>query len=154
MDIDEAVEQSHGYYPALKFDAPGDEIEGEILDAWMAPKKKYRSGQFDLNDDGTPKMQLVLNLAIDGEDGPELRTWYTKFAAQLAIFDAVRRSGGKLSQGGHIKAKRVADLPPKQVGYDPTQQFIAEFTPRTTSAVDRAVNDSGQAPPADNSWFD
>lgn len=134
--IDDVVESSHKYYPASKWEKVGDSLTGEVLDAWMQPKRKYQSTEIEVWEDGEnkgkPKYQLVLNWTVDGE----AQTIYSKFPAQLAIFDAVRRSRGKLSEGGTLTVTRTPDGEPPKKGFRAPLQFGAEFVPTGASGSD------------------
>jgi len=129
--VDDYIQDSHSYYPSLKFPKVGDEVEGDVLDAWMQEKRKYGSNEIETFENGDPKMQLIVNLNVGGEK----YTLYTKYAAQLAIFEAVKRSGGRLSQGGRLRIKRIKDGDPPQKGFNPQQKFEAEFTPHKVTRV-------------------
>jgi len=131
-NIDEVIEGSHQYFPASKFAKAGVTLVGDVLDAWIQPKRKYGSTEIDTWDDGSPKEQLVVNWVVKGEK----QTLYTKPPAQRAIFDAVKASGGRLSQGGTLTVSRVEDGVPSQKGYNAPQQFEAEFEPTAATGSD------------------
>ena len=133
-NIDEIIESTHQYYPASKFPKVGAELTGDVLDAWMQPKRKYGSSEIDYWDDEKtePKQQLVVNWVVDGER----QTLYTKPGAQFAIFDAVKASGGKLSQGGKLTVLRGEDGVPSQKGYNAPQTFTADFEPISNNGAE------------------
>lgn len=132
--IDDIIESTHQYYPASKFPKVGASLTGDVLDAWMQPKRKYGSSEIEYWDDERtePKQQLVVNWVVDGEK----QTLYTKPPAQFAIFDAVKASGGKLSQGGTLTVTRTEDGTPSQKGYNAPQTFEAEFEPINNDGAD------------------
>jgi len=136
QSIDDVIETSHQYHPATKWAKVGTVIEGEVLEAWMQAKRKYGSTEVDTWDDGEPKMQLIVNWVVDGEK----QTAYTKPTLQRAVFDAVKASGGRLSGGGRLWTKRVADEPSSTKGYAPKQCYEAAFTPHD-SDVDDSLDD-------------
>lgn len=125
--IDDVIESTHQYFPASKFPRVGTSLVGDVLDAWMQPKRKYGSSEIEYWDDEKtePKQQLVVNWVVDGER----QTLYTKPPAQFAIFGAVKASGGKLSNGGTLTVTRIEDGEVRQKGHNAPQQFEAEFEP-------------------------
>ncbi len=129
---DDFLEQSS--MPAVKFPNVGDEIEGDIIGARVGYQRKFGSGEVDTWDNGEPKKQLQIDLRTAEGD----MRLYCKPACRAAISEAVKASGGRLSDGGRLKVRRVEDGQASQAGFNPPQQFKAKHTPKV---ADTSVDD-------------
>lgn len=115
--------------PAVKFENVGDVVKGDIITARVGFQRKYGTNELDTWDDGEPKRQLQIDLRTAGGD---LRL-FCKPACKAAISEAVKASGGSLSQGGTLTVRREPDG--KATGSNnPPHQFKAKFEPKVAES--------------------
>lgn len=145
-DVDQFLEESGGY-PAVKFDAPGSTLTGDLIAARVGYQRVFGTKEVAKWEDGTPKKQLVLDIKIDssetkgvtvGDGDSDTGTVYCKHAAKVALQQACEDAGIKLSQAGRIKLQRTEDGAPPKPGHNPPQQFRAKVwsAPQVTAEAD------------------
>jgi len=118
--------------PSFKFEKIGDSVDGIVTRAEVRQQTDFETGQLVTWDDGTPKMQLIVDLQttlfdenISGDDG--LRRIYLRNNALTAVRQAVKAAGGRLETGGALSVKYVKDGEPPKKGFHGPKLFEAEY---------------------------
>jgi hypothetical protein len=128
-----------GGLPSAKFDQLGKVVGGRIVR--VADKQvpcRDMNGKPQLWDDGSPKMQLPIDVQTDERD-PEIvgdtgvRTLYVKQGSDMkrAIGEAVRKVGatGAPKVGGTLEIAWTGEEPPSRRGNNPKKLYAARYTP-------------------------
>ena len=118
--------------PAFKFEKIGDEVSGIVTRAEVRQQTDFETNQLMTWDDGTPKMQLLVDLQttlfdadIQGDDG--LRRIYLRNNALTEVRKAVKTAGGRLETGGMLTVKYVKDGTPPKKGMNAPKLFEADY---------------------------
>lgn len=118
--------------PSFKFENIGDGIEGVVTRSEVRQQTDFETGQLLTWDDGTAKMQLIVDLQttlfdtnIDGDDG--LRRIYLRNNALTAVRQAVKKAGGRLETGGLLSVRYIKDGTPSKKGFHGAKLFEAEY---------------------------
>jgi hypothetical protein len=136
-----------GSVPSAKFPTPGTTIGGRITRiADVIQQRDFDSGAPKFWDDGSPMMQLPVEVATDqrdpdlvGDDGT--RTIYIKGFLKQAVQEAVRRSGAKgLTVGGTLTVTYVGDGEAKRRGANPPKQYTATYEPPSVATANAFIN--------------
>jgi hypothetical protein len=121
-----------GGVPAFSFESIGDEVEGIVVMSEVRPQTDFETGEIVTWPDGNPKMQLIVDLQTTLRD-PEkafddgIRRLYAKANLLTAIRNAVKSSGGRLLNGGYLKATHSALGTPPKKGLAAPKLFTAEY---------------------------
>lgn len=140
-DVNEFLNQ--GGVPSAKFDAVGKVVKGTVTAAEVQQQRDFDTGQPKNWDDGKPMMQLVITLQTDErdpevEDDEGLRRLFAKGNMLNAIREAVRKSGGKLENGGKLAVKYTGDGEAKKRGFSPPKIYTAQYEAPSAVAPDVA----------------
>jgi hypothetical protein len=127
---------------SAKFAYPGDTITGRItVVPQVQQQKDFTTGESKFWPDGKPMVQLQVTLATDQRD-PDLadddgtRSVYVKGKMQMAVGEAVRKSGAKyLEPGGLLTITYTGDGEQKQRGMNPPKLYSAVYAPPTVQAA-------------------
>ena len=123
--------------PAAKFDAVGDMVKGRIEGVRQAQQTSIDTGEPLTFSDGTPRMQLVIRLDVDGET----KTLYAKggnydvasgegTSMQQAIVDAVMGAGASRIETGATLAVVHSGLGKKtNAAFSAPKLYRAEYRP-------------------------
>jgi hypothetical protein len=151
--VDDFVEGASSL-PLIKINSEGGKLIGDVIQARLVDERDYDTGDIVRWDDGNPRKQLVLDIRIDwaasidvttGKDGvrEETGSYYCRFAAFLAVRDAVQKTGIKMSDVGRIAIARTKDGDPRSPRHKPPQQFVAQVMARTAAPDVDNLMDAG-----------
>lgn len=98
----------------------GDTVTGTVLDSEVRQSRDFDDNKLEFWDDGSPQLQLVINIQTDirdapGEDGEEddgIRSVYVKWwgSQRKALLTAIKKSGVKdLAEGDVFTASFVGE---------------------------------------------
>jgi hypothetical protein len=152
---------------AAKFPSVGYVVEGSVTGAVMKQQSEYEGGTPKVWSDGSPAMQMVVDMecAPTGEtwettryirkalpDDNGMRALYVKGNLQKALTQALRDANAKFEIGGRLRVERVADGPQKDKQRLPAYEFKCTWTAPSQNAV--AADDFlATAPVADDNPF-
>ena len=136
---------------SVKFEAPGDTVQGEIVDLAMAQQTDL-DGKPRTWDNGDPRMQLVVTLATDLRDPEDAeddgrRKLYVKggnkiASTQKAVADAVRAAGAASLEVGGVLAVQFTGLgTPSKAGLNAPKLYAAQYRPPAPAAVSTGLLD-------------
>ena len=142
-----------GGLTAAKFPSVGFTVEGTVTAAVVKQQTDYDDGTLLTWDDGSPKMQMIVDLkceptfktwetikytekALPQDDG--MRALYVKGNLQRALQAALRQASAKFEIGGRIKVTRIPDGPRKTKSREPAYEFAVEWTPANKNAASAA----------------
>jgi len=151
---------------SAKFPTVGYVVEGTVTAAAMKQQSEYEGGAPKFWSDGSPAMQMVLDMecAPTGEtwettryirkalpDDNGMRALYVKGNLQKALTQALRDANAKFEIGGRLRVERIADGPQKDKQRLPAYEFKCEWTvPNQNSAAANDFLDSTQAATEEN----
>ncbi len=154
---------SVGGHPPIKLGNPGAKLVWDLLGVRLVQERDYDTEQPVFNNDGSPRMQLVLDLKIDwaassgdittGKDGnrEDIGSLYCKRALTFALKQACQVAGCQLEEVGRGAIVRLEDGIPRNPKNLPPHQFMAQVKRATTTAVTDlldSVSDNGTTPPS------
>lgn len=123
-----------GGVPSAKFPALGTIVGGRITRVGEPVQQRdFATGSPKFWDDGSPMMQLPVEVAtdlrdpdIDDDDGS--RCFYVKGQMRKAIADAVRSTGSKgLEVGGTLTVTYARDGEASKKGFNPPKEYEATY---------------------------
>ncbi len=152
-----------GGLTAAKFPSEGFTVEGTIKSAQMRQQTDYDSGEPKVWKDGSPAMQMVLDLqceptgktwetvryiekALPQDDG--MRALYVKGNLQKALSKALRDASATFEIGAYIHVTRTKDGPRIDRTREPAHEFSVVWTPAAQNSA--AVSDFLSKSPADD----
>jgi hypothetical protein len=140
---DDPFADGSGNSPALSFkDAPiGTTYTGTVVSApRMVQARDYETGNPATWSDGNPKMTVVVNIEVGGE---ERSLWAPKPSAMFrALADAQKQAKARIEPGGSLSVKFVEEKPnAKNPRLNPQKIYAAKYVPPAA--------DSGPDPFAD-----
>lgn len=132
MSIDEAnaLLDRVGGPPTFKFETVGDTIKGTVVNAEVRQQKDYNTGEMLTWDDGSARLQLVVD--IEQDDG-ETRRVYLKNQGLTATKKAL--DGAPLEVGARIGIQHTGVDAPRKAGMHGAKLFAVEYQ-APTRAVD------------------
>ena len=144
MTIDNTVNQLlTGGSKAARFDNAGDKIKGTIIAATTRQETAFGTGEPLTFPDGTPRLQLVIELQTDIADGPDddgRRTVYCKWRTTRAIKEALAKAGtSELQEGATLTIKYKGDGVAEK-GFSAPKEFAAKYEP-PVAGVDIDLDD-------------
>lgn len=126
-DYDEIDHLVMGAPPAVKFDQPGDMIQGRITRVYQVQQTDFDTREPLWWEDGQPKMQVVIVIDVPGEG---LRSLYMgSKGTREAIRDACREAGRGLRPDGYISVKYTGNGEPFKKGAKPPKIYQAAYDP-------------------------
>jgi hypothetical protein len=138
--------------PAAKFEQIGVTVTGTVLREPEARQQtEFRTGTPEVWKDGSPKMQVVVQLATTDHpqhaDDDGTRTLYIKGKHLTdAIRQAVRASGANgIHTGGTLTVQYIADGP-AEAGLNPPKLYAAQYQPPAASFTGVTAPATGQQP--------
>ena len=146
---------------SAKFEQPNDEVVGTLIDAGeMRQQTDIKDGKPLFWDDGSPKMQLVLQLQTELREDPEddgVRNLYVKGGfknptLQKAVADAVRAAGAKGLQAGGTLRVRFTGTGQASQGMSPPKFYVAKYDPPAQTFLQQPQAPAQQAAPAADPW--
>lgn len=125
-----------GGVPSAKFPSVGDTVSGRIVRVGdPVQQRDYATGQPKFWDDGSPMMQLPVEVATDQRD-PSVpdddgtRCVWIKGQLRNAVRDAVRNAGANgLQVGGTLTVTYARDGQPSKKGFNAPKEYEARYTP-------------------------
>jgi hypothetical protein len=151
---------SVGGHPPVKLGSPGDKLVFDLLGVRLVQERDYDTEQPVFEDDGRPRMQLVLDMRIDwaassgnittGKDGNQEETGslYCKRALTFALKQACQDAGCSLEEVGRGAILRLEDGVPRNPRNKPPHQFTAQVKKAANAAVTDLLNQAGPDTPA------
>jgi hypothetical protein len=126
---------------AFPFDNVGDTVTAVIVAMEKRQQTDMQTGKPAFWDDGNPKLMLMVTLQTDlsdGEDDDGMRSVYLRggnhvavsgkgTSSQLAVKDAVRRSGGKIESGGTLSLQFSGIGKQANKGFNPPKLYVASY---------------------------
>lgn len=154
MDADDLLmNAARSGAPAAKFPSVGYVLDGIVTQRPRKAEQRDVDGKVKTFEDGTVRMQVLIEVQTslrdpDVNDDDGLRTIWCKWEIQKAVSQALLDAGVKRVEiGGRLQVGRSQDEPPAKRGYQPTQKFVAKYTPPATAADDMFAQPT-QAPAA------
>lgn len=156
-----------GGLTAAKWPVIGFIVEGTVKAAKMQQQRDFDSGEMLFWNDGSPRMQLVVDLqseatgktwtglrnvekAVPNDTG--MRALYVKGNLQRALSQALRDAQAPFENGAHLRIERIADVPNKDPKKQDALDFKVTYTPaaQNSAPADQflAVPEAPQAPAA------
>ena len=152
-----SVDELSGGSKSFKFDEIGDKCVGEIAGIERRQQTDFSDGHGLTWDDGSPRMQTVITVqtnADDGNDDDGVRTVWLKGgrnfeisegsgqSGESALFDAAGGRGGVLEEGGQIAIQFTGRSKPTQRGYQPAKLYEIQYkAPVASIAADDLFDD-------------
>lgn len=144
-----------GGSPSAKFPNIGATVTGTVARVGDPMQQRdYANGNPKFWDDGSPMMQLPVDLATAERD-PEIvdddgtRTIYIKGQMKKAIADAVRAAGARgLAVGGTLTVTYASDGEVKKAGFNPPKIYTASYTPPAPATAEAFLDAAPAAPQA------
>lgn len=143
----DALDFLMGSGTSAKFPKVGHSYTGTVQSFSLQQQRDYDTGAPLTWDDGSPKMQMVVELAtdargtFDSEGNPQdvsnddgARMLYVKANLQRAIKQAVRASGSKFEAGGLLTVTRIKDAAKSNPRFKAPYDFEASYTPASQNA--------------------
>lgn len=134
---------------AFVFESLGDTVEGEIVSAQTRQQTSLDTGKPATWDDGSPKKMIVIVLQTtlrehDEDDG--LRSIYLRggnfqvengkgTSSQVAVRDAVKRSGAKALEVGGMLKMRWSGMGKGKRGFNPPKLYEAAYKAPVTNIM-------------------
>jgi hypothetical protein len=143
-------------HPLIRLENVGSTLIGDLVEARLVDERDYDTGEIKRWDDGNPRKQLVIDVRIDwaksvdittGKNGirEDVGSYYCRYTAFLAMQEAVKAAGCKMSEVGRLALRRTQDGQPKKAGFGAPQQFVAQVA---RAAAGASVDDMFAAAPA------
>jgi hypothetical protein len=138
---------------SAKFPTIGTTVAGKITRVGEPQQQKdYATGALKTWDDGSPMMQLPVDIATDlreDSDDDGTRTLYVKGQLRNAIKDAIRKAGAKsLAVGGTLSVTYARDGEPSKKGFNAPKEYEATYTPPSEAFLAPEQPAATQAAPA------
>lgn len=121
-----------GTLPAVKFDAIGESVSGEVQRVEIRQQSNFESGELQFWPDGRPKMQAIVTLQTDpdDEDDDGIRALYVRGYMQRAFQDAVREAKMRdLTVGSNITVTFTSEGTPPRRGANAPKEYKVTITP-------------------------
>jgi hypothetical protein len=150
---------------AAKWPTIGFVVEGTVKDARMQQQRDFDDNEPLFWNDGSPRMQLVIDLqseatgrtwrglkntetAVPNDTG--MRALYVKGNLQRAFSQALRDAQAKFEKGAHIRIERIADVPNPDPKKQDALDFRVVYTPaaENSAPADQFLSQPEQAPAA------
>lgn len=123
-----------GSSPALSFkDAPiGTTYTGTVVKApTLVQSRDFETGEPAFWPDNNPKMSVVVNLEVDGE---ERSLWAPKPSAMFAALQKAQvEAGERMSSGGKLSVKLTGTEPNKNPRLNDRKIYAAKYEPPAKS---------------------
>jgi hypothetical protein len=98
----------------------GDTVTGDVIDYEVRQSRDFDDNKLEFWDDGSPRLQLVINLQTDlreepnedGSDDEGIRSLYVKWwgTDRKNFLTAIKQAGvGDLAEGGKLTASYIGD---------------------------------------------
>jgi hypothetical protein len=149
-----ASQQQGQGVPSFKFENPGDQVAGEVLDMQAHQKTKIGTNEPMFDKNGKPLMQLVVTLQTqlqgwagvapdkvptDAETNQQLqddgkRRIYLWYTLRDAVMEALAKTGGKPLAVGDSLAVQVTGSKPNPMGGNPIKLYAAMHKPGNPAA--------------------
>lgn len=130
MTVPTAAQLTGGNARGVKFEAPGDTIEGQILSQKVQQVTKP-DGTPDFFRSGDPKWQILISLQTklrDDADDDGIRTLYCKSFMMPAVRQAVQTAGApELEDGGWLSVTFTHEGEKTSSAYSAPKMFTAEY---------------------------
>lgn len=131
-------EQLNDYFdpyraPAVKFESMGDGVEGIVVDRDLRQQTNFDTGEPEFWNDGRPKMEAILTLAVDNFDGeePERVRLFVRGFMQNDIQDAIKAAGARgLAEGDYLHVVWSGEEAPKKKGHKGAKRYTVKVVPR------------------------
>ena len=118
-----------GGVPSLRFPTIGTKYTGVVVEApAIVQSRDFESGEPATWPDGNPKMAVVIQLTVDGE---ERSLWAAKPSALFkSLQEAQRQAGSRIIPGGKLEVEFNAEEPNKKnARLNPTKLYRVLYTP-------------------------
>jgi hypothetical protein len=139
-----------GGLTAAKWPQLGFVVEGTVKGAALRQQTNYDTGALEFWTDGSPRMQLVVDLqstptgitwkglhnvqhAVPNDDG--MRAVYVKGNLQRAVTKALRDANAQFEMGGHMRIERTQDIPNADPKKAPAHDFVVTWTAPSAEAA-------------------
>lgn len=117
-----------GRPPAVKFEEPGQFVQGTVVEKLVQQRKDFDSGEPMWNDDGSPRLDplVVLNTPDDGMVTLYMASW----RLAKAVGDAVRAAGERrIRRDGTLLVRFTGLGEPYKKGAQPPKEYEAAYDP-------------------------
>lgn len=139
-----------GGLTAAKWPQIGFVVEGVVKGAVLRQQSNYDTGALEFWSDGSPRMQLVVDLqstptgvtwkglhnvqhAVPNDDG--MRALYVKGNLQKAFTKALRDANASFEMGGHLRIERAQDIPNADSKKAPAHDYVVTWTAPSAEAA-------------------
>jgi hypothetical protein len=113
---------------AAKFETIGTVHKGTVISRETRQQKDYATGTPKTWDDGSPMLEVVIDLDVAGEIEPT--TLYVRGAMLRAIREAVQKSGAHTVEiGGTLAVQYQSDGEPSKPGFTAPKLYVAQYKP-------------------------
>jgi hypothetical protein len=129
---------------SVKFEAPGDTIEGTLLNWSVSPVTKMGTGEIDTFPSGDPKYQFILTIQTglrNDIDDDGRRTLYAKSHLFVAIKQAVASTGAEDFEKGAWISATFTHLGEPQRGMNPPKMFVASYKRPSAQVISGTIGD-------------
>jgi hypothetical protein len=140
MSVDVNAFLSGAGVPGARFPTVGTTVAGRIRHAEVAQQRDFDTGRLLTWDDGSPRQQLVVDVATGDRDPARpdddgVRRLYAKSNMLDAIRRAIRASGAQLENGGTLSVTYTGDGEPARRGLAAPKLYDATYQPPTAALL-------------------